>query len=204
MEEFLRLTADEQERLYKRLVRHALRKMMRLKWRGAYIAHGGAVPKGYEPSDLVNDALMKAMDGRRKWNKAVSPNLEQFLCSIINSDVNHLASSVDNAMGRRQLSSTNDPVITYEVPDTTPDTLLVVLDREWQHRFDAAAAKELNGDAFLTELLDCIKNGITEPGEIAIMMGKSVDEVNNAKKRLQRRLNALDSRTKPPKRRTRS
>ena len=69
--------------------------MRRLTWRGAYVARGGSVPGGYEPYDFTLDAIDKAMDGTRPWNREKYKTLESFLRSIIDSDINHLVESVD-------------------------------------------------------------------------------------------------------------
>jgi hypothetical protein len=204
LQEIVDLSREAQERLLKRLTHHALWKMRPLTWRGAYVAHGGSVPGGYEPYDFALDALEKAMDGTRPWNREKYKTLESFLRSIINSDINHLVDSVDNSTGRRLASQSakDETVAAYEVPGTEPDPLMVVIDKDWQKRFHEAAMKELNGEPFLIKLLECMEAEITEPQEIADVLGPTVDNVNNEKKKLRRRLDKLDARIKPAKKRT--
>lgn len=204
MQEILDLSREAQERLLKRLTHHALCKMRRLTWRGAYVARGGSVPGGYEPYDFALDAIGKAMDGTRPWNREQYKTLEAFLRSIIDSDVNHLVDSVDNATGRRLGPQTGkgETATAYEVPGTEPDPLVVVIDNEWQSRFHDAATKDLKGEEFLTKLLECMEAEITDPQEIADVLGTTVDQVNNEKKKLRRRLDKLDTRIKPTKKRT--
>ena len=203
LQEILDLSPSDQERLLKRLTHHALCKMRRLTWRGAYVARGGSVPGGYEPEDFALDAFQKALDGRT-WNRVAYPTLERFLRSIIDSDISHLVNSVDNAQGRRLSppSGNDETVKAYDVPGTEGDPLQIVVDRDWQESFHAEAMKELDGDEFLIELLKCLDAEITEPSELAVLMGKTVDEINNGKKRLRRKLDRLDTRVKPPKKRT--
>lgn len=62
--------------------------------------------------------------------------------------------------------------------------------------------KELKGEEFLIKLLECMEAEITEPQEIADVLGTTVDHVNNEKKKLRRRLDQLDTRIKPAKKRT--
>lgn len=175
-------------------------------WRGAYVARGGSVPGGYEPEDFALDAFQKALDDEdgRTWNRATYPTLEGFLRSIINSDISHLVNSIDNAQGRRLSapSGKDETVRAYEVPGTEDDPLQIVVDRDRQQSFQAEAMKELDGDEFLIELLKCLDAEITEPSELAILMGKTVDDINNGKKRLRRKLDRLDTRVKPAKKRT--
>ncbi len=179
--------------------------MRRLTWRGAYVARGGSVPGGYEPYDFAIDAIKKAMDGTRPWNRAEYKTLEGFLRSIINSDISHLVESVDNSTGRRlgPQSGKDETVGAYVAPSTEPDPLIVLIDKEWQGRFHEAAIKELKGEEFLIKLLECMEAEITEPREIAELLGTTVDQVNNEKKKLRRRLSELHTRIKPAEKRTR-
>lgn len=204
MQELLDLSTEEQERLLQRLTHHALCKMRRLTWRGAYVARGGSVPGGYEPYDLALDAIRKALDGTRPWNREAYRTLESYLRSTIDSDISHLVESIDNRFGRRLSppSGKDETVRAYEVAGTEPDPLVVVIDKDWQARFREAALKELKGEEFLIELLECMEAEITAPQEIAEVLDTSVERVNNEKKRLRRKLAKLDARIKRPRKRT--
>lgn len=101
MDELFALNADEFERLNKRLTHHALCKMRRLTWRGAYVSKGGSVPAAYEPHDFAFDAIRKMLDGTRPWKKERYPTCEAALRASIDSDISHLVESVDNIEGRR-------------------------------------------------------------------------------------------------------
>lgn len=201
MDEILKLSDEEQERLLKRLTHHALCKMRRLTWRGAYVARGGSVPSGMEPHDLALDAIAKTLDGTRKWNREVHPSLESHLRATIDSDISALVNCVDNKTGRRLGSSSGraETVAAYQLPGTEPDPLVVVIDQEWRSRFHQAAAKELKNEPILQKLLECMEAEITKPSEIAEVLGMAVDVVNNEIKKLARRLEKLDTRIKPDK-----
>ena len=201
MEEFLALSAGEQEKLLKRLTHHALCKMRHLTWRGACVAKGGGVPGGYEPYDFALDAIQKLLDGTRPWNKEKYKTLEAALRSMIDSEISHLVESLDNIQGRRLASAStkDDTAHAYQVQSTEPNPLHAVIDREWQEHYHKAAKKELNGDEFLTKLFECLAAEITEPADIATMLEKTIDEVNNGKKRLRRKLEKLDGRVVPTK-----
>jgi len=179
--------------------------MRRLTWRGAYVARGGSVPGGYEPYDFALDAIAKAMDGIRPWNREVHTTLEGYLCSTIDSDISHLVESIDNRIGRRLSppSGRDETVTAFELAGAEPDPLMVVIDKDWQARFHQDAMKELSGEEFLVKLLECMEAEITTPLDIAEVLGTTVDHVNNEKKRLRRRLDKLDIRIKPSRNRTR-
>lgn len=200
MEEFLALIAEEQESLLKRLTHHALCKMRRLTWRGAYVTKGGSVPGGYEPYDFALDAIQKLLDGTRPWNREKYTTVEAALRSSIDSAISALVKSVDNSHGRRLAPPTtkDDTAKAYEVHSTDPNPLDVVVDSDWQEQFHKAALQELNGDEFMVRLFECLAAQITDPTEIALVLDSTIDDVNNGKKRLRRK---LDGRFKPTKKR---
>ena len=66
-------------------------------------------------------------------------------------------------------------------------------------KFHDAAIKLLDGDQSLIDLLECMETDVTEPADIAIALGVTVEHVNNEKKRLKRKLEKLDTRTDPAK-----
>lgn len=84
---------------------------------------------------------------------------------------------------------------------TLETALRATIDSDWQERFHKAAMKELKGDDFLVEVFELLAAEFTKPEEIATMLDTTVDEVNNAKKRLRRKLEKLDGKYPPPKRR---
>lgn len=204
MEELFALSAAEQETLLERLTHHALCKMRQLTWRGAYVRKGGAVPGGYEPYDFALDAIAKMLDGTRPWNKDRYPSLELALRAIIDSDISHLVSCPENAKARRLVLANNESAQAYEVPGTEPNPLTLVVDKDWQENYHKAVMKELNGDAMLVDLFECLRAEIVSPEEIAQMLDKSVDDINNGKKRLRRKLENLDGKFPPPMRKARS
>ena len=77
LEEFLNLTASEQQLLLKRLIHYALNKMRKLRWRGARYRKGGSPPKGMEPEDFALSAIEKLLSGDRTWNREVDPTVEE-------------------------------------------------------------------------------------------------------------------------------
>ena len=80
------------EDLYKRLLLVAAYKLKRLSWRGL---RSGAIPGGKTADDFVQDAIVKAIEGRRLW-KQHECSLFQHLSGIISGDINHLVMSTEN------------------------------------------------------------------------------------------------------------
>jgi hypothetical protein len=156
----------------------------------------------FEPGDFVDLAFTKALSGQRIWNKEKYTSLEGFLRSVIDSEMNHTVASPDGERGRHfPEDDTGSPLpVAYEPPSKEPDPARVLVDREWPERqkgFHDVAIHELDGEAFLVDLLNCLEAEITEPAEIATLLGVTVDHVNNEKKRLRRKLEKLDSRVEP-------
>ncbi|HWB53914.1 MAG TPA: hypothetical protein VG722_06965 [Tepidisphaeraceae bacterium] len=200
MEEIRNLSAAELERLVKRLVHHAWCNMRYRTYRGASLARSGLLEAG----DFVDIAFKKALSGQRTWNKLMYATLEGFLRSVIDSEMNHTVTSPDSERGRHfpENATGSQQATTYEPPSSEPDPARIVVDQEWperQKQFHDAAVQQLEGEQFLIDLLNCLEAEISEPAEIATLLGVTVDHVNNEKKRLRRKLERLDSRIEPAK-----
>jgi hypothetical protein len=104
------------------------------------------------------------MQRDRNWNRTKYKTVEQFLVSVIDSKISNLVNLPENKSERRLSppSAKVGTVAAYEVPGTERDPLLIVIDREWQAKFHEAAMKELEGDEFLIQLLECMKVEITK------------------------------------------
>jgi hypothetical protein len=180
--------------------------MIYLTWRGARASGGDAVPGGYEPLDFALTAIEKLLDGRRPWNPQAYATIEDSLKAAIDSDISHLVESIDNIRGRRLAgpSSKCETARAYDVEATEPNPLKVVIDDDAMERFRTAAIKELGDDEFLKQLFECLEAEITEPVDIAYMLEITIDEVNNGKKRLRRKLDKLRGKFVPPQGRPRT
>ena len=67
-----------EEELINRLILYTIRRLKNMKWR-----------HNREAEDFIHDAIVKTMDGIRKWNPNVS--LVRHLMMVIKSDTNHAA-----------------------------------------------------------------------------------------------------------------
>lgn len=159
------------------------------------------------PDDFALEAIERFLDNKRIWNRDAYPDLLDFLRSVVDSLISNAVTAVENQRSRQLVPRRGDQDLT-EVYDPTVDNrdpLYVLLDREWLIRFAQVREdirKELEGDALLSKLFECLEAGITAPSEIADVIGVSVDDVNNAKKRLKRKVDKLDVDLFRPRRRT--
>ncbi len=57
--------------------------------------------------------------------------------------------------------------------------------------------KEIGTDEFLVQLFECLQADITKPSEIAEILDMEVEEINNGKKKLRRRLEKVEQKFAP-------
>lgn len=190
------LSGDNLLKLLKRLTLYADRKLVRLRWRGI---QGGAPPRGIQAEDLAAEAITRVIEGKRAWDQQEQPDVLQFLKGIVDSLVSQLVNSFDNRRTRRL-----GPTGVGEEGSAAPtfagrelDPAQFVADREAAERFRAPILKALEGDAVASQVFECLEADITKPSEIAEYLGISVTDINNAQKRLWRKVeNALNLKTK--------
>ena len=65
-------------------------------WRGA---HGASPPGCPSPEDLVHTALVKTIEGSRRWNRSAC-SIEKHLIEVVRSDLFHLGRSPENRRSR--------------------------------------------------------------------------------------------------------
>lgn len=192
MAELHDLSNEELARLVEVLTIYADDKMVRLYWRGLPPSRGGHAPGGIEPGDLVQEALVDLLTGKRKRDSKKYPDLLQFLKSVIDSKVNHLAESLENKTTRRLeggfSGSQTCQAQAYDPADCTPNPSEIVTDAESAQRFQAAVLAAIGDDPEAKTVLDLVEAGLEKPADIAEELGIPVLEINNIQKRLRRKL----------------
>ena len=148
--------------------------------------------------DFALSAIEMLLSGDRKWNREVDPTVEEHLKGTIDSDVNHLANSYDNRFGKLppEAEEGQEPfMLQIKGREASPEQ--VVIDRDWQERFQKAVMKEIGADEFLMQLFYCLQSDVTKPSEIAEILDMEVEEINNGKKKLRRRLEKVERQFAP-------
>lgn len=181
----------------RRLNAYASNKTRRLFWRSIY---GGHLPKGKEVVDVVQQAIEKVLSGKRKWDPDIHPDLYEYLKSVIDSDLNHLADSKDNKLTRSEtklVSGTdcegNENEISFfdlrpsEQLDPAED-LLQQENEDLAYKFVWNFHESLADKPRLQKIVECMLDDIDKPAEIAEQLGEHVNDIYNARKQLQRRL----------------
>jgi DNA-directed RNA polymerase specialized sigma24 family protein len=187
------LTADQWTELVERLTLHASSKLRRLHWRGVSGSLGGKTPGGIEAVDLAQSAILDVIEGKRTWDPQADPDFLKFLQGVVDSKVSHLVEGLENRKSRRlgPASAGDENSGAYEVEASGPSPAELVVNRDSAETFRAAVIKCLEGDDLAYKVLECLEAEYTKPSEIAEMLGISVADVNNAQKRLRRKLDQL-------------
>lgn len=180
-----------------RLVTYASKKSKRLFWRAIY---GGHLPEGKEVADVVQQAIEKVLSGQRNWDPAVYPDLFEYLKSVLDSDLNHLADCEDNKLTRAEPKITSRKDSDGEakeigffdlMPSKRPDPVEALLQQENEdisYKFVWDFHESLADKPRLQKIIECVLDDIDKPADIAEQMGEHVNDIYNARKQLQRRL----------------
>jgi hypothetical protein len=181
------LSDEEWGELLERLTLYAAYKMIRLYWRGVRGSRGGKTPGGLEPQDLAAEAVLSVIDGTRTWNHDVAPDLLGFLRGVVDSKISHLVESLENRVTRRAnpsgCGSANPGTI-----ETGIDPVEVSADAEYQERFRRLVTKAISGDKLVFKVFECLQAEITKPADMAVVLDVEVQQINNAQKRLRRKV----------------
>lgn len=155
-----------------RLTAYATWKARNYRWRTRQV---WALAAGKTPEDVGREAIVKVLDGTRRWEPERGPLLP-FLQGIVDSLMSHLAASGDNAMIEPWHDAVPDPVAEGE-PDHAARADLIDRLRN---------ALEQGGADDLLALLSAVLEHGPKPSAIAVALGTTVNDVNNRLKRLRR------------------
>ena len=189
------------DEFYPRLVNYALNGIREKVWHGK---SKNSPPKGTQAHDLAAGAIEKVYkgtvpgleagtDGVRLWDPEKAPDLFKYLCSVIDSDVNHLAESFENRkvtpdswLQSDQLNEdAPSPVEQTEsksIP-SPPDAL----DEKWSEDRFFGFLDYIKDEEDLVKFVETVFSGVTKRANIANELGIKDSDFDNLRKRLQRR-----------------
>lgn len=170
------------EQLLPRLTAYAEQRLRHVGWaQGRHME-----PSRVSTMDLVNTALERCLDGRRRWDDEAPPELGAFLCGVIRS-----LSSDEKKMFRRDKVEF-DSVAVDAAGDTriNDDGEMDGMDEGMDEASIIADAVEAcaTGDAELESFYLAVLDGNTKREDIASALGWLPGEVTAARIKLQRRL----------------
>jgi hypothetical protein len=201
-----RMPDDELEKMILELGYYALKVRNEYQWR---TKDKDALPKGETIKSVVSLAMEKVLAGERRWNPAQQPDFRKFMRDVIDSLINHLARSKDNAILTTVPEEGSEDEISWGAGsdkagpgaewlarnEVTPEQAL--LNEESQAQKNKAIRillEECAADQTLTRIVSAMLEGRDQCGEIADVIGIEVKEVYNAMKRLDRRVASVSRR----------
>jgi hypothetical protein len=204
-----RTPEDELDRMILELGFYALKVRNEYHWR---TKDREALPKGETIKSIVSLALERVLSGERRWNPAQQPDFMKFMRDVIDSLINHLARSKDNALlTTLPEEGFQDEICWRPEPDdarpgaewlarseATPEQALIDEESEEQkNKAIRILLDECVGDHTLSKVVGAMLGGCDHCGEIAAAVGIEVREVYNAMKRLDRRVASVSRRLAP-------
>lgn len=202
-----KMSDAEQQLLLLRLGAYALRVSRSLRWRTRNPAE---LPGGETADSIVSKAIEKTLTGERNWDPQACPSLENYLMDVIDSLLNHLATSHDNRSfqpiqervddngDRLPEASPPDPPAGTEWisrPSTDPETHALAKERALlQEEVADTLISESGTDPVLTKVLEAMLDGCENPRDIAQKTGLTREQVYNAEKRLDRKIQSMRKR----------
>lgn len=147
------------------------------------------------PEELVNEACSRVFDGSRKWDYQRYPDLGTHLAYIIRSIASHergqyirrRATSLSEPDSEKLRAVEMDAVLSPWAPRSANPEQSAILQEQLATMHEQLT--ELSAEDGEVELVFmCFQDGITKPREIAEVLEWEVSKVNNALKRIRRRL----------------
>lgn len=156
----------------------------RASMRGFRLVGDGGLADGKTVADVVQDSIVSLYDGSRHWDPARQPDLLEHLKSVVNSKLDHLASSADN---RRVVSIDGHP---DPVDAADPEQLLAEKRRaELLAAVKNAFLDRIVAEPDLVAYYEAVEAlGDDKPAVLAEHLKMPVATINNIKKRIERRL----------------
>ncbi len=190
------LTDAEWKDLLKRLTVFAHHRIRRLQWYGVSASKNGDVPFGEfeDGGSLAVAAVAAVLSGERACHATDAQTLLKELMSVVNSKVSHAVELAQNRARRLP----GDPLRAIDrlgsARSPRPDSL--VEEGERLERLRARIKNDHANDKVALQVLECVEAGVTKPSDIAELTEVKTSEVNNAKKRLQRTVQAIQDDTR--------
>jgi hypothetical protein len=201
-----RTPEDELEKMILELGCYAVRVRNEYRWR---TNDREALPKGETIKSVVSLAMEKVLAGERRWNPEKQPDFMRFMRDVIDSLINHLARSKDNALLTTLPEESGQDEISWRAEmdkarsgaewlarnEATPEQALLNEESEEQkNKAIRILLDECVGDQTLSKIVGAMLGGCDHCGEIAAAVGIEVREVYNAMKRLDRRVASVSRR----------
>ena len=139
---------------------------------------------GIDPSDIVSNVLLSVLEEEsgRNWDRVKCPDFYWFLFWAVKSHIGNLRKKHQH----KEVAQKSHADIFQ--PTSIDLDVIEEMDFTTQKAHIYLRLKELGGDYIEELVLDCWFDDINKPQEIAYFLELTVAEVNNATKRIKRKL----------------
>jgi DNA-directed RNA polymerase specialized sigma24 family protein len=179
------LGSQDWEPMLKELLCYAMTRIKDREWLSVW---GGQPPGAKEAHDVVMDSVIDVIDGIRRMPEGVP--IIAFLKFVVRSKISHLVECLENKRTTRIPADGDE--LDFQWDGAAPDSETVSDETEKQNsRLLDLLIEDLSDDPDLQKVIECNLDGIFKREEVASRLGRSVAEVTNMKKRLDRRMNGF-------------
>lgn len=176
-----RLRAADWEQLFPDLVTYA-------SWRAAglpFTKGGGELPQGYEPKDLVREAVTRVFEGRRVWDPSRDPDLLDYLKGVVKSLASNLVTSADHVHRTAELDGEAVDLDTFE--GIRPSPMDLAASAQCEEELRQLVEEATADDPGLATVAMGLEDGM-RAAEIAAEFSMEVGDVYGLTQKLRRRL----------------
>ncbi len=130
--------------------------------------------EGKEPFDLVQEVIFKVVEGNRDWSKA-NCSFKEFLFGCLKSHLNNFFKKIK-----------------YKFEPELPTEIATNQNNVVERKASAIEfLKDAGADRLELDVFECWADGINKPSQIARELETDVGTINNATKRLMRKIPGL-------------
>lgn len=188
------LTEDQWRKILNRLTIYAQRKFVRLGWKNK---DGYRSPHGQGPDDIASEAIVRTIENRRVYNAQKCPDFEWFLRRCVDSIICNLIDSHEFEKRKAMPCVVTDEGETKEIEpegrETDPLQIRIEkeqmgIDKNMLQKVESILEKNFSEDKIVIGIYECYKAGIYKRSELAEYLEVDVKEIDNAQKRLRRKM----------------
>lgn len=183
-------TEDQWIKTLKHLTVYAQRKFIRLGW-------WYESPSGHKPEEIAVDAIIRVIDGPRIYDAQKCPDFNQYLRGVVRSMISHIINSSD--LKKRKATpyiTTNEretKEINKEITELNPLQICIEkeqidISKNTIQKVESILEENFSEDKTVIGIYECYKAGIYTRSELAEYLEVDVREIDNAQKRLRRKL----------------
>ena len=194
MIEIPELTEEQWKECSERLTYYADQKFFYYGWRGNSKRNERIGPKAISPQDLAAEAIVSVIQGNRHYNPETYPDFMTFLRSIVDSQINNLSKLVEHKRKKSLVQERHENTDNPEpmgFPGNEPDPSRTCINKELVEKLKESLAPDFKEDKLVREIFECLEAGITTRRDMAEVLGVNEKEVDNAQKRLRRRIERI-------------